>query len=413
MVSASIVTVDVTWRLHRRRRLLESRLQQGENKLEWTKKELDLQVTMLRHLRAMYDEVVRVGDVISLARPDASVGTMWQSLLALEPPLDGLEKSGSRCAGYQPLASLTVAAVGTVDSGRGTPTGMDPISRIKAMSNLGGSISGTVRAAVAAASGPIVSTNKSAVSDRTRAEDNDEVGEMLQDEPVDPATQALIALLQVDSNNLQQRDSMAVSSAVSSTGSSPTTMLLRTIQAQLPEEWKPPAGFRPQLLDVMSHPACLELLKDSLKDQHCIENVMFVCRARRWAEDSTQRQHPQLRALLAEQIARDFIQPDAPHSINIDHASRLSLLRRIKDRSLSATLFNEAEAEVRKLIAVNNWNIFTHSPAYTVCCLLLWRNASIMKSINKLNAASRRSNGGAASTNNNRHIAPMSRSSAA
>ena len=161
----------------------------------------------------------------------------------------------------------------------------------------------------------------------------------------------------------------------------------------------------------MSHPACLELLKDSLKEQHCIENVMFVCRARRWADETTQRQHPQLRALLAEQIARDFIDNDAPYSINIDHSSRLSLLKRIKEQSLSATLFNDAEAEVRKLIAVNNWNSFTHSPAYILCCLLLWRNASVMRSINKLSQPAKGKSAAIAPSTSNKPT--MSRSGAA
>ena len=412
VVSASIVGVDVAWRLHRRRKLLESRLLQGENKLEWTRKELDSQVNMLRQLRAMYDEVVRVGDVISLSRPDSSVGSMWQSLLGLEPPLDGLEKSGGRCAGYQPLTALTAAGAGSsyAENGRITPLSMDPISRIKAMSSAGGSISGTLRA-TAAAYGPALSVNKHTVSDRDGGEDTDEVGEMLQDESMDPSTHALIALLQADSRS---RDSVAVASPASPTaaavGVSPTSVL-RTIQSQIPEEWRPPAGFRPQLLDVMSHPACLELLKDSLKEQHCVENVMFVCRARRWADETTQRQHPQLKSLLAEQIARDFIEHDAPFSINIDHNSRLSLLKRVKDRSLSATLFNDAEAEVRKLIAVNNWNSFTHSPAYTLCCLLLWRNASIMRSIGRMGSSSKSKSAGAATSTNNKTV--VSRSGAA
>ena len=221
VVSAAIVTVDVAWRLHRRRRLLESRLLQGENKLEWTRKELDSQVTMLRQLRAMYDEVVRVSDVISLSRPDASVGTMWQSLLALDPPLDGLEKSGSRCAGYQPLNTLLSAASGSsAENGRGTPLSMDPISRIKAMSTAGGSISGTLKA-TAAAGAPTMSVNKAAASERERAEETDEVGEMLQDEPVDPATQALIGLLQVDNKS---RDSIATATPSSPTGAGPTRL---------------------------------------------------------------------------------------------------------------------------------------------------------------------------------------------
>ena len=402
VASAVIIAVDVSWRLHRRRRMLENRLLQGENKLEWTRKELDAQVTMLRQLRAMYDEVVRVGDVISLARPDASVATMWQSLLALEPPVDALEKSGARCAGYQPLSAMSTAAGAGADNGRGTPLSMDPISRIKAMSSVGGSISGALRATAGAAGGGNISMNKNTESDRDRGEDTDEVGEMLQDEPIDPATQALMAMLQqADSSSNKTRDSVAITSGTTSpTGSSNPVgspgAMLRSMQSQLPDEWRPPASFRPQLLDVMSHPACLELLKDSLKEQHCIENVMFVSRARRWADESTQRQHPQLKALLAEQIARDFIQADAPYSINIDHASRLSLLKRIKDRSLSASLFSDAEAEVRKLIAVNNWNSFTHSPAYTLCCLLLWRNAAIMRSINKLSTANKGKSAGQA-----------------
>ena len=412
VVSAGVAIADLAWRLHRRRKLLESRVVQGENKLEWTRKELEAQVGMLRQLRAMYDEVVRVSDVISIARPDASVSTMWQSLLALEPPLDGLEKSGSRCAGYQPLGALTAAGGGVADNGRATPNSLDPLSRIKAMSGagVGGSISGVLRVAGAANVATISLNKQTASSDRDQTEDTDEVGEMLQDEPIDPATQALIQLLQADHKS---RDSIAAGAPNSPAGSSPPNspgLALRTIQAQLPEEWKPPTGFRPALLDILTHPACLELFKDSMKEQHCIENVMFVCRVRRWADDSTQRQHPQLRALLAEQIARDFIQPDAPYAINIDHASRLSLLKRIRERSHSGSLFSEAEAEVRKLITVNNWNAFSHSPAYALCQQLLWRNAHIMRAIGRMAQQSSKANkaGGGTSSTNKRTIVSRS-----
>ena len=392
VVSVAVGAADITWRLNRRRKMLENRVINGENKLEWTRKELDSQVTMLRQLRAMYDEAVRQSDLISLARPATSAGTILQSLLSLDPPLDALEKSGERCAGHQPLLSAAMTAfhgLGT-DSRSSTPNPLDPLARIKAMSartSTGGSMSGSQRAAAVAPNmGATMSLNS--VVDSTKdsgTNGTDEVGEMLQDdEPLDPATQALIALLEAD---IQSRDSISANPARPTSPNNPASSpgaVLRRVQSALPDEWRPPAGFRPSLLDIISHPACLEMLKDSMQEQHCIENVMFVCRARRWAEPSTQKQHPQLRTLLAEQIARDFIQPDASNAINIDHASRTALLRRIKDRSLNPTLFNDAEAEVRKLIAVNNWNSFTHSPSYTLCCLLLWRNTSVMRAINKL-----------------------------
>ena len=228
--------------------------------------------------------------------------------------------------------------------------------------------------------------------------EDDEVGKAVE-EAMDDATQALVALLQREKRRALTR--VAITAAGQGKGSyqplpelpeggdeedavcalPDTRSSIGQLINGLPSQWTPPISYRPGLQDILSHPVTLELFKDSLQAQHCVENVLFLARVQRWMDASTQRQHSLVRALLAEQIARDFIQDDAPYQINLDHTSREALLRKVKEGHLPLSLFSGADGEVRRLLEVNSWPQFTQSSSYTFCIHLLWRNVAIMKAM--------------------------------
>jgi hypothetical protein len=380
--SARIYVLSVADAVQRRRRLLEHEVHHAENKFQSTQRKLDVQSLRLRRLRTLHNESVRIHEIISLARPGMSEGLLWHCLLQTEPSLQLqlLEHSAASCT--REFELQLPSAAGIIPSMR--VSGIHPAANDLNM--------GMEKRLMAGSS--TSSTSFGEVSE------DDEIGQAVE-EQMDDATQALVSLLQrakrraliraattTVNREKRQEDNHPLSASTAVGDSDDALCALPDTRSSvcqllrgLPSQWIPPLSYQPGLQEILGHPVTIELLKDAMQTQNCVENVLFLCRVRRWMDPSTQRQHSIVRALLAEQITHDFIQNNAPYQINLDYSSRERLLRKVQEGQLPLMLFSPADGEVRRLIEVNNWPQFTQSSSYTFCIHVLWRNVAIMKAM--------------------------------
>ena len=126
----------------------------------------------------------------------------------------------------------------------------------------------------------------------------------------------------------------------------------------------------PTLLELLSHPVCVELVKDELERIHSVENLVFYLHVVRYR----QLQNAKARRLVAQQLYDTFIVEGAPQQINISTRQRDSIqatLKRKGDDCCIPHLFREAEREVALLMETNMMKSFMSSSAYRVCSAVL------------------------------------------
>ena len=133
----------------------------------------------------------------------------------------------------------------------------------------------------------------------------------------------------------------------------------------LPSSAKPPT-----LYELLSHPVCVELVKDELTRIHSVENLVFYLHAVRYR----QLQNNRARRSIAQQLYDTFIVEGALQQINISTRQRDAIaaqLKRKSDDGCTHTLFREAEREVGVLMETNMMKTFMGSSAYRVCVAAL------------------------------------------
>ena len=126
----------------------------------------------------------------------------------------------------------------------------------------------------------------------------------------------------------------------------------------------------PTFVELLSHPVCVELLKDELERIHSVENLVFYLHASRYRQLHSSR----ARRLIATLIVDTFIAEGAPQQINISTRQRDAIRVQLKKRGddvATPQLFCEAEREVALLMETNVMKTFTSTPAYRVCTLVL------------------------------------------
>ena len=139
------------------------------------------------------------------------------------------------------------------------------------------------------------------------------------------------------------------------------------------------SGFSPTLLQVLSHPLTLELLKDHMEAARCTENVLFLLSVNRWQTVKNKK----LKRTLALAVYHQFIVEGADMQVNINAALRSSIGARLgrSKKEAAPELFTAAYREIVMLIETNNWKSFAASPAYALCAAVLLRNAALMQSM--------------------------------
>ena len=126
----------------------------------------------------------------------------------------------------------------------------------------------------------------------------------------------------------------------------------------------------PTLLELLTHPVCVELVKDELDRIHSVENLVFYLHAVRYR----QLQNVKARRVVAQQLYDTFIVEAAPQQINISTRQRDAIqatLKRRGDDACVPSLFREAEREVALLMETNMMKAFVSSSAYRVCSAVL------------------------------------------
>ena len=140
-------------------------------------------------------------------------------------------------------------------------------------------------------------------------------------------------------------------------------------------------AYRPPLSHILSHPVCVELLKDHMQTAASVENVLFLIAADRWKQVHSH----SLRHVLAMFIFDEFIAEGSVHQINIEATQRAQLSAALSKtrtgRKVPVELFDRAVKEVTMLIETNNWKTFVKTSAYVVCTGLLIRNCIVMKAM--------------------------------
>ena len=130
------------------------------------------------------------------------------------------------------------------------------------------------------------------------------------------------------------------------------------------------AKGRPTLVELLSHPVCVELLKDELSRIHSVENLIFYLHAARYRT----LQNAKARRVVAQQLYDTFIGEGAAQQLNISTRQRDAIQAHLKkrgDEAATPQLFREAEREVAILMETNVMKTFVGTPAYRVCAMVL------------------------------------------
>ena len=130
------------------------------------------------------------------------------------------------------------------------------------------------------------------------------------------------------------------------------------------------AKSKPTLVELLSHPVCVEVLKDELSRIHSVENLVFYLHAVRYR----QLQNAKARRVVGQQLYDTFIAENAEQQINISTRQRDTIQAQLKKRGDDAAtpqLFREAEREVALLMETNIMKTFSGTSAYRVCALVL------------------------------------------
>ena len=128
--------------------------------------------------------------------------------------------------------------------------------------------------------------------------------------------------------------------------------------------------MKPSLLELLSHPVCVELLKDEMERLHSVELLLFHLYAVRYSR----MQSAKLRRLLGRSIYDIFIAANSELQINISTRQRDAVTAAVKkagDSGFTPTLFFEAEREVLRLMETNVMKAFTQTAAYRTCGWLI------------------------------------------
>ena len=97
IVSALVYALSLVEAVHRRRRLLERQVHQAENKFQSTQKKLDAQRLLLRRLRTLHDESVRLHDIVALARPGSARGCCGTACCSRSRRCSSWSRAPPRC----------------------------------------------------------------------------------------------------------------------------------------------------------------------------------------------------------------------------------------------------------------------------------------------------------------------------
>jgi NO-binding membrane sensor protein with MHYT domain len=120
---------------------------------------------------------------------------------------------------------------------------------------------------------------------------------------------------------------------------------------------------------IMENVATLEVFKDTVHDNHNSESLAF------WIDVQTYKRTKTIeeRRVAANDIVAMFLEEAAPHSVNISGALRTQILKKVREskESISRTIFESAELEVRRLLQSNDWSRFIGSEQYDACLLIL------------------------------------------
>jgi hypothetical protein len=137
-----------------------------------------------------------------------------------------------------------------------------------------------------------------------------------------------------------------------------------------------------ELSDILHHPVCLELLKDSLCESKSLENIQFWLEVQRFKQLLDTPSHTlsrdvqqTVRLFLATSICNAYIRPHSAFEINISASQRNYVLSKFTPQLHPAQcdreLFAAAEHEVYLLMQNDVYPRFMTTQSYNVCKFLL------------------------------------------
>ena len=139
------------------------------------------------------------------------------------------------------------------------------------------------------------------------------------------------------------------------------------------------ADFRPTLLQLLSHPLTVELLKDELLRHHCAENLLFLLAVRRFERVAHCRP---LQRRLARYVVDEFVREGARQEVNLNQKLRSAVISAFErggySGKTSKELFAAAKREVLMLLETNSMKPFQSSQAYATAAFVLARNALVV-----------------------------------
>ena len=99
-----------------------------------------------------------------------------------------------------------------------------------------------------------------------------------------------------------------------------------------------------QVSHFLSHPLTVEVLKDELERQLCVENVLFLVHVQQWRLLHSSGAVSSIRGSLANQLVQHFIREGAPLQVNLNSVLRSKIEKAVARGSTSdASLFQLAE----------------------------------------------------------------------
>lgn len=131
-----------------------------------------------------------------------------------------------------------------------------------------------------------------------------------------------------------------------------------------------------KLDDILTHPVCLEIFKDSVHGSLSVENCQFylaVNQYRKLCCSSGERQLDQnsFIEILGEIIVNEFIRENAPSQVNIVAAQRDRIINQANKKNFSVSTFDAAQKEIFSLLLNNNYRPFLETPQYLLCVQVL------------------------------------------
>ena len=126
----------------------------------------------------------------------------------------------------------------------------------------------------------------------------------------------------------------------------------------------------PSLSQLLQHPVCVEVLKDELERLHSVENLIFYLHALRYRKLL---QQVKARKVIAHFLYDTFIAEDSEQQINLSTRQRdavTAVIKQGKEEGFTATLFWEAEKEVKVLMETNMMKGFSGTLKHRLCVWL-------------------------------------------